>query len=291
MIWHLVSVKRAFRFGGAVVIEGGSLEARRMIELRELKKVFPGPDGKDVTAVTGVNLRVETGETVALIGTSGCGKTTTLKMINRLIDPTAGVVLLNGKNVLESNLIKLRRNIGYVVQRGGLFPHMTVARNVGLLCHLDKWPKEKTRKRTYELLEMVNLSPDRYASRYPHELSGGQRQRVGVARSLAYDPEFVLMDEPFGALDPITRDKLHAEFLQLESIVSKTIVLVTHDMAEAFKLANRVALMHRGELVQVGTEEDFRDRPATAFVEQFLSGHMAPETLQDSPDAAEDEHG
>ncbi len=152
-----------------------SSKARRMIELRELQKVFPGPDRKDVVAVTGVNLVVESGETVALIGTSGCGKTTTLKMINRLIDPTGGQVLLNGKDVRETNLIKLRRNIGYVVQRGGLFPHMTVARNVALLCHLDKWPREKTRARANELLEMVNLSPDRYANRYPHELSGGQR--------------------------------------------------------------------------------------------------------------------
>jgi osmoprotectant transport system ATP-binding protein len=272
------------RFGARVAIgRGCRVEARRMIELRELQKVFPGPDGKDVVAVTGVNLSVETGETIALIGTSGCGKTTTLKMINRLIDPTAGAVLLNGKDVRETNLIKLRRNIGYVVQRGGLFPHMTVARNVALLCHLDKWPKQKTRQRAFELLEMVNLPPEKYAGRYPHELSGGERQRVGVARSLAYDPEFVLMDEPFGALDPITRDKLHAEFLQLDSIVKKTIVIVTHDMAEAFKLAHRVALMHRGELVQIGTEQDFRDRPATEFVQQFLSGHLAPD-VADAPD-------
>ena len=248
-----------------------------MIELRDLQKVFRGPDGRDVAAVANVNLTIETGETLALIGTSGCGKTTTLKMINRLIDPTGGEVLLNGKNVRDANLIKLRRNIGYVVQRGGLFPHMTVARNVALLCHLDKWPKEKTRARANELLEMVNLAPDRYANRYPHELSGGQRQRIGVARALAYDPEFVLMDEPFGALDPITREKLHGEFLKLETIVKKTIVLVTHDMAEAFKLANRVALMHHGELVQVGKEEDFRERPATAFVEQFLGGHLVVE--------------
>lgn len=249
-----------------------------MIELRDLTKAFKLPGGGEMLAVDSVTLTVERGETVALIGTSGCGKTTTLKTINRLVDATAGSVRLNGEDVLDKDLIRLRRNIGYVVQRGGLFPHMTVARNVGLLCHLDAWSQDKTRERVFTLLEMVNLPPDSYAHRYPHELSGGQRQRVGVARALAYDPEFVLMDEPFGALDPITRDKLHSEFLKIESIAQKTIVLVTHDMGEAFKLAHRVALMHKGRIVQVGTEAEFREAPANAFVQEFLSGHLSPES-------------
>jgi len=171
--------------------------------------------------------------------------------------------------------IRLRRRIGYVIQKAGLLPHLTVAQNIGLLCRLENWPKAKTEKRVRELLDLVNLEPDQYLRRYPVELSGGQQQRVGVARSLALDPSYILMDEPFGALDPITRDGLHEEFLRLKTEVKKTIVIVTHDLAEAFKLGDRIVLMSQGRLVQVGTEDDFRYRPENDFVEEFVSHHVA----------------
>ncbi|MBI3926242.1 MAG: ATP-binding cassette domain-containing protein [Armatimonadetes bacterium] len=245
-----------------------------MIELDRVSKVFPTPQGS-VTAVHEVSFEVEAGETLCLIGTSGSGKTTTMKMINRLIEPTRGTVRLAGKDVQDLDLIRLRRQIGYVIQKGGLFPHLTVERNVGLLCELEGWLAAKTRERVHQLLELVNLSPHDYAARYPEELSGGQRQRVGVARALALDPGTILMDEPFGALDPITREQIHQEFLQLRREVKKTIILVTHDMAEAFDLGDRVALMDEGRLVQIGTQDDFRDRPASEFVVSFLKRHLA----------------
>jgi len=245
-----------------------------VIELVDVTKVFQDPQGNDVVAVEGLSLQVNADETVALIGTSGCGKTTTMKLINRLIEPTRGCVRVDGTDVAEWNAIQLRRRTGYVTQSGGLFPHMTVAENVGLLCQLEGWQRRKIEARVRELLELVNLPSDEFASRYPKELSGGQQQRVGVARALALDPYRILMDEPFGALDPITRDQIHEEFLQLKRRVHKTIVLVTHDMVEAFKLADRVALMRSGGIVQVGTEQDFRKRPANAFVDEFLRSHL-----------------
>jgi osmoprotectant transport system ATP-binding protein len=246
-----------------------------MIELIDVTKTFDDADGGTVTAVDQLSLEVEAGETVSLIGRSGCGKTTTMKLINRLIEPTSGTIRIGGRDIRERDAIALRRSIGYVIQSGGLFPHMTVARNVRLLCELEKWPRSKAASRVSELLELVNLPPDEFANRYPRDLSGGQRQRVGVARALALDPPCILMDEPFGALDPITRDQMHAEFRQLEDRVDKTIVLVTHDMAEAFALADRIALMDSGRIVQVGTEHDFRERPASPFVEEFLRTHLA----------------
>lgn len=246
-----------------------------MIELLDVSKVFVDSEGKEVAAVSGLTLDVAAGETVSLIGTSGSGKTTTMKLINRLIEPTSGRVLFDGKDITQWDVIRLRRSIGYVIQRGGLFPHLSVAENIGLLCALEGWPRERTKQRVDELLRLVNLPPEDYAARFPRDLSGGQRQRVGVARALALDPPCILMDEPFGALDPITRDQLHDEFLQLEEQVDKTIVLVTHDMAEAFKLADRVVLMDAGSIVQSGTEEDFRQRPANEFVRQFLQSHLA----------------
>jgi osmoprotectant transport system ATP-binding protein len=245
-----------------------------LIELEDVTKTFRDPEGKEVVAVGGVSLTVAEGETVALIGTSGCGKTTTMKLVNRLIEPTSGHIKVEGKDVADWDVIKLRRSIGYVIQKGGLFPHHTIASNVGLLCKLEGWPAPKTESRVDELLSLVNLEPEKYASRYPRELSGGQRQRVGVARALALDPPVILMDEPFGALDPITRDQIHDEFLQLKQRVKKTILFVTHDMAEAFKLAERVVLMDAGKIIQVGTEEDYRERPANQFVADFLKSHM-----------------
>lgn len=247
------------------------------IEVRQVSKVFTGPRGEPVTAVKNVSFMVHPGETLCLIGTSGSGKTTTMKMLNRLIEPSGGEILINGVDVRSLDVITLRRQIGWVIQKGGLFPHMTVARNVGLLPRLSGWPAKEIRQRVEQLLALVNLPAAEFGERYPSELSGGQRQRVGVARALALDPPFILMDEPFGALDPITRDQIHEEFAQLRLQVKKTIVVVTHDMTEAFKLGDRVALMDGGELVQVGTEEDFRNRPSSAFVKEFLRSHLEGE--------------
>jgi len=245
-----------------------------VIELAGVTKIYRDPSGKEVVAVDNVDLQLAEGETVALIGTSGCGKTTTLKMVNRLIEPTRGTIRVDGADVSTWDVIRLRRSFGYVIQKGGLFPHLTVQRNVGLLCELEGWDKAKIAARTAELLDLVNLPAAKFGARFPRELSGGQRQRVGIARALALDPPCILMDEPFGALDPITRDQIHDEFLQLRQRVKKTVLFVTHDMAGAFKLADRVALMNAGKLIQIGSEVDFRERPATTFVADFLKSHL-----------------
>lgn len=243
-----------------------------MIQLQGIRKVFTGPTGEDVVAVDGVDLDIAEGETICLIGTSGCGKTTTMKMINRLVEPTSGKIYVDGKEIRERDVIELRRSIGYVIQSGGLFPHRTVAQNVGLLCRLERWPEKKTSERVDELLQMVNLPPGEFAARYPSELSGGQRQRIGVARALALDPAYILMDEPFGALDPITREQIHAEFIELKARVKKTIIMVTHDMDEAFKLADRVAIMDKGRLLEIGDRETLENSDSS-FVTDFVKGH------------------
>jgi osmoprotectant transport system ATP-binding protein len=248
-----------------------------VIELQEVSKVFPTPDGGQTAAVRDLDLEVRDKETLCLIGRSGCGKTTTLRLMNRLIEPSRGRVLVDGIDVRSRDVIELRRKMGYVIQTGGLFPHMNVAENVGLVCTLEGWRSSRVTRRVDELLELVNLAPSEFASRFPRELSGGQRQRVGVARALALDPPHLLMDEPFGALDPITRDELHGEFLQLKATVTKTIVLVTHDLGEAFHLGDRVALLDRGTLVQIGEDRDFSERPATPFVDAFLKSHLRGE--------------
>ncbi len=245
-----------------------------MIEFSEVTKLFHDSTGREILALDQMSLGIETGETLGLIGSSGCGKTTAMKLVNRLIEPSRGSVTLDSRDVRTLDPIALRRRIGYVVQTGGLFPHMTVARNIGLLCEVEKWAPADAQRRVGELLELVNLPPGQFSHRYPRDLSGGQRQRVGVARALALDPPYVLMDEPFGALDPISRDQIHEEFLQLKEHVRKTIILVTHDMAEAFKLADRIALMDRGQIIQVGRAEDFRTSPATPFVSDFLGSHL-----------------
>lgn len=244
-----------------------------MIELENVQKVFQDPKGQRVVAVDEVSFQLKTGQTLCLIGTSGCGKTTTMKMINRLIEPTQGTIRVGGVEITTRDVIRLRRDIGYVIQTGGLFPHLTVFDNIGLLARLEGWPQKKIRARVEELLEAVHLPFSEYADRYPSELSGGQRQRVGVARALVLDPGYVLMDEPFGALDPITRDQLHQEFVELKTRVKKTIIIVTHDMNEAFKLGDSIALMDQGRIVQLGTEDELKNHPANDFVADFLKNH------------------
>ncbi|MFZ0758310.1 MAG: ATP-binding cassette domain-containing protein [Candidatus Sulfotelmatobacter sp.] len=206
--------------------------------------------------LSGLNLHVQRGETLVLLGRSGSGKTTTLKLVNRLLTPTAGEVRVNGVPSAESDVIRLRRGIGYVIQDVGLFPHFTVERNIGLVPRIEGWTAGRIQQRVQELLQMVGLAAD-LASRYPHQLSGGQRQRVGVARALAADPAILLMDEPFGALDALTRDQLQREFLSLQRRLNKTLVFVTHDLREALRLGSRIALMEAGRLVTVLSPEDF----------------------------------
>lgn len=248
-----------------------------MIRFEGVTKSFESTSGEIAPALRGVSLEVERGETFALIGTSGSGKTTLLKMINRLVEPDAGRVLLEGRDVREGDPIALRRGIGWVIQQGGVFPHLDLFSNLALLPRLEGWSRTRRRERVFELLEMVHLPPAEFAHRMPDELSGGQLQRVALARALVLDPDLVLMDEPFSALDPITRKQLHVEFLTLESRVHKTVVLVTHDLDEAFSLCDRIALLHEGELQQVGTPADFRERPENDFVATFVRSHASPE--------------
>ena len=222
----------------------------------------------------GLNLEVQRGETLILLGRSGSGKTTTLKLVNRLLTPSGGEVRVNGVRTAESDVIRLRRSIGYVIQDVGLFPHFTVARNIGIVPRIEGWPAARIDLRVEELLRMVGLEPQ-LAARYPHQLSGGQRQRVGVARALAADPAILLMDEPFGALDALTRDQLQREFLSLQQRLKKTVVFVTHDLREALRLGSRIALMEAGKLVTVLPPEDFlrsNDPLAAAYVQAFGDG-------------------
>jgi len=220
--------------------------------------------------ISDLNLTVEKGETLVLLGESGCGKTTTLKLVNRLLTPSSGEVRVEDRATTAWDPIALRRRIGYVIQEGGLFPHFTIARNVGLVPVLSGWDAARTSERVRELLSLVGLDPERFAERYPRELSGGQRQRVGVARALAADPPLLLLDEPFGALDPLTRASLQREFADLTSRLGKTAILVTHDVREALILARRIGLMHKGRLVLLETPERFlaSDNPqARAYIE------------------------
>ena len=221
-------------------------------------------------AVDDVSFDVNEGENVVLLGTSGCGKTTTLRMINRLIEVSSGSVFIGGKNVNTILPETLRRNIGYVLQHNGLFPHYTVAENIAIVPNLLKWPKTKINKRASELLEQLHL-PQEYLSLYPAQLSGGEQQRVGLARALAADPPLLLMDEPFGALDTITRSNITKDFMQLEALKNKTIVLVTHDIREAFEMGDRILLMDKGKLVQAGKPTELLFRSENSFVTEFLS--------------------
>lgn len=241
-----------------------------MIEFRAVRKAFAAADGNEAVALHGLDLRIETSEIHCLIGTSGCGKTTTLRLVNRLEEPTAGEVLVAEESVATADIIRLRRRIGYVIQSGGLFPHMTVRQNVGVLNALEGQAKADIGRRVDELLQLVNLPAEQFAGRYPRELSGGQRQRVSIARALALDPDYLLMDEPFGALDPITRSQLLADLRPLFQELGKTVLLVTHDLEEAFALGHRVSVMHEGRLLQTGTRDELTRSPADEFVERFL---------------------
>jgi osmoprotectant transport system ATP-binding protein len=237
-----------------------------MIILENVTKKFPN----GLVAVDNVSLEMKEGEFTVLIGPSGCGKTTTMKMINRLIEPTSGTIYVNGKDISKQDPIQLRRGIGYVIQDIGLMPHMTVEENIALVPSLQKWPKAKKRKRVEELLDLVELDVDETIHKYPRQLSGGQRQRVGVARALAVDPPIMLMDEPFGALDPITREQLQDEFLKLQEKVKKTIVFVTHDMDEALKFADKIVLLNKGKVVQYDSPQNILRKPANSFVRDFV---------------------
>jgi osmoprotectant transport system ATP-binding protein len=224
------------------------------IEFRDVE--FRVPNGPAI--LQSFNLVIERCETLVLLGRSGSGKTTALRLINRLLEPSSGKVSVEGRATLEWNAVELRRRIGYVIQDAGLFPHYTVERNVALVPHLEKWPKEKVHARVIELLNLVGLDAAQFAHRFPHELSGGQRQRVGFARALAADPPFLLMDEPFGALDPLTRNDMRKEFAALQKQLSKTIVFVTHDVREALQLGSRIALLESGTLTGIYTPDEFQ---------------------------------
>lgn len=226
--------------------------------------------GASSPVISSLTFSVQRGETLVLLGESGCGKTTTLKLINRLLLPTAGSVIIEGRKTTEWDAIALRRRTGYVIQDGGLFPHFTVAKNVGLVPALENWDEAKINQRVAELLSVVGLEPNVFAGRYPGELSGGQRQRVGVARALAAEPPLLLLDEPFGALDPLTRASLQKQFREIARELKKTAILVTHDVREALMLGTRIGLMHGGKLLLLETPEDFlksKEERALAYIE------------------------
>ena len=236
-----------------------------MIDLKKVSKKYG-----ETIAVDHLNLEVKNGEICVLIGPSGCGKTTTLKMINRLIEPSSGQILIDGRDSSSLKPFELRRGIGYAIQSVGLFPHLTVAENIAVVPKLLGWQKPKIEARVMELLELIGLEPNRYANVYPKALSGGQAQRVGVARALAADPKVLLFDEPFGAVDPLTRERLQNEFLELQKRLKKTVVFVTHDIDEAIKLSDRIAIMKDGKLEQFDTPEEILEQPANAFVRDFI---------------------
>lgn len=236
-----------------------------MIEFQHVTKSF-----KDNKVLSDISLTIEDGELVAIIGSSGCGKTTTLKMINRLIRPTKGKIFIDGKDIEDMNKVEMRRSIGYVIQQAGLFPHMTVRENIELIQSLEKKDEEQIRMNTEYLMDMVGLNGDEFLDRYPNDLSGGQQQRVGVARALANNPKIILMDEPFSALDPMTRVSLQDELIALHEKVDKTIVFVTHDMDEAIKIADKICIMKDGHILQYDTPEEILKNPANEFVENFV---------------------
>lgn len=236
-----------------------------MIRLENVSKNY-----KDKKILQNINLEIQDNAITTLIGESGCGKTTTLKMINRLIEPSSGTITIDGQDIRKKNPIALRRSMGYVIQQTGLFPHMTIRQNIELISKIEKKDPKKIKERTLEMMEMVGLNAEEYLDRYPSELSGGQQQRVGIARAFASDPKIVLMDEPFSALDPLTRSSLQDELIHLQENYHKTIVFVTHDMDEAIKISDKIAIMDGGKLVQYDTPENILKHPANDFVRTFV---------------------
>ena len=236
-----------------------------MIEFKGINKIY-----KNNVVLYDVNLKLEEGNIIVFVGPSGCGKTTTVKMINRLVKPTSGQVLINGEDISNKNIINLRRNIGYVIQQTGLFPHMTIKENIGIVAKMQKMKPKEIEEKTKELLEMVGLDYEKFADRYPTELSGGQQQRVGIARALITNPEIILMDEPFSALDPITRSQLQDELINIQTQFKKTIIFVTHDMDEAIKIADKICIMGKGRVIQYDDPETILKNPANEFVSDFV---------------------
>jgi osmoprotectant transport system ATP-binding protein len=241
------------------------------LELADVRKRYAGTSA---SALDGVSFAVEAGQILVLLGTSGSGKTTALKTLNRLVTPDSGTVSVLGRDVAAWDPIELRRSTGYVIQEAGLLPHMSVADNVALVPRLLGWSLERREARARELLLMVGLAPDRFAAMRPAQLSGGERQRVGLARALAADPPLLLMDEPFGALDPLTRRRMQQEFRELQARLGKTVVLVTHDVPEALRLADRIAVMHAGRVLQAGPPAEVRQSPAAGFVREFFAAAL-----------------
>lgn len=246
-----------------------------MIEFKNVTKEFKGN-----TVISDISVTIPKGKLTVLIGPSGCGKTTTLKMINRLIQPTKGEIFINGKNIEKEDKVALRRNIGYVIQQGGLFPHITIRDNIEIIEKLEKKPRGEIESRTVEFMKMVDLDPASYLDRYPSELSGGQQQRIGVIRALANDPEIILFDEPFSALDPVTRSNLQDELVELQEKLGKTMVFVTHDMDEAIKIADMICIMKDGKILQFDRPEMILKKPA----DDFVSGFVGVNRIWDSPE-------
>lgn len=239
----------------------------KVIEFKDVSKKYP--NGNE--AVKKINFSINEGEFIVFIGTSGSGKTTALKMINRLEDATSGEIKIKGKNIFDYNIHKMRWDMGYVLQQVALFPHLTVEENIGIVPELKGWKKEKIKERTEELLEMIGLESEKYMERMPHELSGGEAQRIGIARALAGNPEVILMDEPFSALDPITRRSLQKDIKELQQKINKTIVFVTHDIEEAFYLGDRIFIIKDGKIIQSGTKNELINNPEDEFVREFIS--------------------
>lgn len=240
-----------------------------MINFKNVTKIYESGD-KKVKAVDHINLHIKEGEICVLLGPSGCGKTTLLRMVNQLIPISSGVIEVDGKDIATVDTIKLRRSIGYVIQQNGLFPNMTIENNICVVPKMLGWDSNKMKKRYKDLMEMMGLQPDDFRNRFPHELSGGQQQRVGVARALAADPPVMLMDEPFGALDPVIRDHIQNEFLRIQQNVKKTILFVSHDIDEAIKLGDKVAIFNAGQLMQFGTPDQILTNPSNEFVRNFV---------------------
>ncbi len=247
-----------------------------MIRFENVSKNY----GDSTKAVDRLNLEIEKGEFFVLIGPSGCGKTTTLKMINRLIPLTEGTISINDKKISDYEVNQLRWNIGYVLQQIALFPHMTIEENIAIVPELKHWNKEKINTRTKELLHMVGLDPDTFLTKKPRELSGGQQQRIGVIRALAADPDILLMDEPFSALDPISREKLQDDLINIQRSLKKTIVFVTHDIQEAFKLADRICVLKKGRIEQIGTPDEILQKPKNDFVKEFIGNQHSKQILK-----------